>query len=291
MRIAHVRERHAPAGRALAAGRGASTAADGARSLDRPRAGPSAGRRRPTRAGARQRPASAAADDARRPPRARPAGRGAARPRRGLRRRATTTTRRSSTRRTSPSVRPSSARPRSATSTPSRATSGRCGSAAAARSRRRGTGCRSSTSATRRRSAGRTIRSGRRRRRGARLRARGRGPRSTRPAVDLTPSGAEEAIGGYTIFDDWSARDLQREETTVRLGPAKGKDFASSFGPWLVTPDELADARVGDRLRPGDDRRGERDRDQPRPLVRRAVLVRRRCSPAPRPTPGCARAT
>jgi fumarylacetoacetate (FAA) hydrolase len=65
------------------------------------------------------------------------------------------------------------------------------------------------------------------------------------PAIDLPPDRAEEAIGGYTIFNDWSARDLQREETVVRLGPAKGKDFASSFGPWLVTPDELADARIG----------------------------------------------
>ena len=65
------------------------------------------------------------------------------------------------------------------------------------------------------------------------------------PAIDLPADRAEEAIGGYTIFDDWSARDLQREETVVRLGPAKGKDFASSFGPWLVTPDELADARSG----------------------------------------------
>jgi fumarylacetoacetate (FAA) hydrolase len=65
------------------------------------------------------------------------------------------------------------------------------------------------------------------------------------PAHDLPPYRAEEAIGGYTIFNDWSARDLQREETAVRLGPAKGKDFASSFGPWLVTPDELADTRSG----------------------------------------------
>jgi fumarylacetoacetate (FAA) hydrolase len=65
------------------------------------------------------------------------------------------------------------------------------------------------------------------------------------PAIDLAPERAEEAIGGYTIFDDWSARDLQREETAVRLGPAKGKDFASSFGPYLVTPEELADARAG----------------------------------------------
>jgi fumarylacetoacetate (FAA) hydrolase len=65
------------------------------------------------------------------------------------------------------------------------------------------------------------------------------------PGRDLTASGAEDAIGGYTILNDWSARDLQRDETTVRLGPAKGKDFAISIGPWLVTPDELTDARSG----------------------------------------------
>jgi fumarylacetoacetate (FAA) hydrolase len=64
------------------------------------------------------------------------------------------------------------------------------------------------------------------------------------PAVDLSPERGEEAIGGYTILNDWSARDLQREETAVRLGPAKGKDFASSIGPWLVTPDELTSARA-----------------------------------------------
>ena len=63
-------------------------------------------------------------------------------------------------------------------------------------------------------------------------------------ARDLAAGQAEAAIGGYLIFNDWSARDLQRDETTVRLGPAKGKDFASSIGPWLVTPDELADARA-----------------------------------------------
>ncbi|MDQ2966279.1 MAG: fumarylacetoacetate hydrolase family protein, partial [Chloroflexota bacterium] len=65
------------------------------------------------------------------------------------------------------------------------------------------------------------------------------------PAADLPAGRAEEAIGGYTILNDWSARDLQREETAVRLGPAKGKDFASTIGPWLVTPDELAGARRG----------------------------------------------
>jgi fumarylacetoacetate (FAA) hydrolase len=63
--------------------------------------------------------------------------------------------------------------------------------------------------------------------------------------TDLPADRAEEAIGGYTILNDWSARDLQREETVVRLGPAKGKDFASSIGPWLVTPDELAGTRRG----------------------------------------------
>jgi fumarylacetoacetate (FAA) hydrolase len=64
------------------------------------------------------------------------------------------------------------------------------------------------------------------------------------PVHDLSADRGEEAIGGYLVFNDWSARDLQREETAVRLGPAKGKDFASSIGPWLVTPDELADART-----------------------------------------------
>ena len=67
------------------------------------------------------------------------------------------------------------------------------------------------------------------------------------PAVDLPAERGEEAIGGYTILNDWSARDLQREETVVRLGPAKGKDFASTIGPWLVTPDELAERASGRR--------------------------------------------
>src|SRR4051795_6582302 len=49
----------------------------------------------------------------------------------------------------------------------------------------------------------------------------------------------EGAIAGFTLFNDWSARDVQRQEMTVGLGPAKGKDFAISLGPWLVTPDEL----------------------------------------------------
>jgi fumarylacetoacetate (FAA) hydrolase len=64
------------------------------------------------------------------------------------------------------------------------------------------------------------------------------------PAFNLSEAQAEEAIGGYFILNDWSARDLQREETAVRLGPAKGKDFATSIGPWIVTPDELTGARA-----------------------------------------------
>jgi fumarylacetoacetate (FAA) hydrolase len=50
---------------------------------------------------------------------------------------------------------------------------------------------------------------------------------------------AGEQIAGFTLLNDWSARDIQRRETAVGLGPAKGKDFATSLGPWLVTPDEL----------------------------------------------------
>ncbi|MFI5225611.1 MAG: fumarylacetoacetate hydrolase family protein [Candidatus Limnocylindrales bacterium] len=71
------------------------------------------------------------------------------------------------------------------------------------------------------------------------------------PIADVSAAAAEDAIGGYTILNDWSARDLQRDETTVRLGPAKGKDFATTIGPWLVTPDELASARTPGGTGPG----------------------------------------
>jgi fumarylacetoacetate (FAA) hydrolase len=53
--------------------------------------------------------------------------------------------------------------------------------------------------------------------------------------------GAEGRIAGFTVLNDWSARDLQKMEMAVGLGPAKGKDFATSLGPALVTPDELGD--------------------------------------------------
>jgi 2-keto-4-pentenoate hydratase/2-oxohepta-3-ene-1,7-dioic acid hydratase in catechol pathway len=52
---------------------------------------------------------------------------------------------------------------------------------------------------------------------------------------------APDYIAGYTLFNDWSARDIQMREMKVGLGPALGKDFANSFGPCLVTADEIAD--------------------------------------------------
>jgi fumarylacetoacetate (FAA) hydrolase len=51
--------------------------------------------------------------------------------------------------------------------------------------------------------------------------------------------GADGQVGGFTVMNDWSARDLQRREMRVGLGPAKGKDFATSLGPVVVTPDEF----------------------------------------------------
>jgi fumarylacetoacetate (FAA) hydrolase len=59
--------------------------------------------------------------------------------------------------------------------------------------------------------------------------------------------GVDGAIGGFTVMNDWSARDVQRQEMRVGLGPAKGKDFATSFGPYVVTPDEL-DGTAGEMI-------------------------------------------
>jgi len=66
-----------------------------------------------------------------------------------------------------------------------------------------------------------------------------------KPGKDIPVEAAADYIAGYTIMNDWSARDVQRKEMLMSLGPAKGKDFATSLGPWLVTPDELADRRAG----------------------------------------------
>jgi 2-keto-4-pentenoate hydratase/2-oxohepta-3-ene-1,7-dioic acid hydratase in catechol pathway len=69
-----------------------------------------------------------------------------------------------------------------------------------------------------------------------------------RAGTNLTPEQAREHIAGYTIFNDWSARDLQGAEMKLGLGPCKGKDFANTLGPWIVTADELEPLREDDRL-------------------------------------------
>jgi fumarylacetoacetate (FAA) hydrolase len=60
-----------------------------------------------------------------------------------------------------------------------------------------------------------------------------------RAGRDIAVEEAADYIAGYMIMNDWSARDLQADERSIGLGPAKAKDFATSLGPWLVTPDEL----------------------------------------------------
>jgi 2-keto-4-pentenoate hydratase/2-oxohepta-3-ene-1,7-dioic acid hydratase in catechol pathway len=67
-----------------------------------------------------------------------------------------------------------------------------------------------------------------------------------RPGRDLSPEAARDHIVGYTIFNDWSARDLQSAEMRVGLGPAKGKDTSTTLGPWLVTADEMEPYRDAD---------------------------------------------
>lgn len=62
-----------------------------------------------------------------------------------------------------------------------------------------------------------------------------------RRGSNLTAAGARDHIAGYTVMNDFSARDIQRKEMKVRLGPAKGKDWATAIGPVLVTPDEIPD--------------------------------------------------
>ena len=62
---------------------------------------------------------------------------------------------------------------------------------------------------------------------------------------DLDPATAEQHLAGYSVLCDWSARDLQGQEMRGHLGPAKGKDGATSFSRYLVTPDELEPYRGG----------------------------------------------
>jgi 2-keto-4-pentenoate hydratase/2-oxohepta-3-ene-1,7-dioic acid hydratase in catechol pathway len=60
---------------------------------------------------------------------------------------------------------------------------------------------------------------------------------------DIPAEDASAYIFGYAVMNDFSARDIQMEEMTCRLGPAKGKDFATAVGPWIVTADEVGNAR------------------------------------------------
>ncbi|CAM5238924.1 fumarylacetoacetate hydrolase family protein [Streptomyces fumanus] len=69
-----------------------------------------------------------------------------------------------------------------------------------------------------------------------------------REGRDLTPELARDHIVGYTVFNDWSARDLQSAEMKVGLGPCKGKDTATTLGPYLVTADELEPHRDAEGL-------------------------------------------
>jgi 2-keto-4-pentenoate hydratase/2-oxohepta-3-ene-1,7-dioic acid hydratase in catechol pathway len=62
-----------------------------------------------------------------------------------------------------------------------------------------------------------------------------------RPGADVAVEDAESHIFGLTCFNDWSARDVLRDEVAMGMGPAKAKDFATSIGPWLVTIDEVPD--------------------------------------------------
>jgi len=63
----------------------------------------------------------------------------------------------------------------------------------------------------------------------------------SREGRNISVDRALDYVAGYTLMNDVSARDIQRKEMACRLGPAKGKDFATVLGPWLVTPDELPD--------------------------------------------------
>ena len=62
--------------------------------------------------------------------------------------------------------------------------------------------------------------------------------------MNINAENADEYIGGFMILNDLSARELQMEEMKLNLGPAKGKDFASMFGPYLVTSKELENYKV-----------------------------------------------
>jgi 2-keto-4-pentenoate hydratase/2-oxohepta-3-ene-1,7-dioic acid hydratase in catechol pathway len=102
-----------------------------------------------------------------------------------------------------------------------------------------------------------------------------------RGGTSLRLEDADEVVAGFTVMNDWSARDVQRREMAQSLGPAKGKDFATSLGPALVTAAEFAPGglrevpsavmtvgHLRDRLHPGAVA-GPRGRQVPVPGARR----------------------
>ena len=261
MRLAHVRERHAPAGAPWRLAAALDPAATSWLDIEIARRRAVAARPGLAHDSVLHRQPVTTLDDhlgARTP------GRGARGSRRGVRAREPRMTTRPRRRR--PRVRAADppAVLASATSTPSSGTSARCGSGAARRSPRRGTGCRSSTSRTSRSCGVRARPSGRH---GAR-RSSTTSSRSARSSTRRRPTcpleRGEEAIGGFFILNDWSARDLQRDETTrpARAGQGQGlRDVDRALA---------GDARrAGRPSSPGLDRAGPRH-DGDRPDRRRA---------------------
>ena len=301
MRIAHVRERHAPAGAPwrLAA------ALDGEQALhwlDLEVARRRAWRRMPNRAH-NSACFTAADDDARRAPRTRSAGRRAGRAGRRL-----PAARRSRRRRR----RAGGGRPRLRAAGPAAADVPRLLRLRAARRddvgppRRRDprgvvSGCRSSTSRTSPRCAARASPCGRRAAARSSTSSSRSGRSSTRPVLDLTAERAEEAIGGYFVAqrlvgagpparrDDGPAgpgegQGLRDDHRAVDRDAGRARRSARAAG--ATAPDLAMTAVVRARRRHGSRRRGVA-----RLVVERALLVRRRCSRAPRPTSASGRAT
>ena len=112
---------------------------------------------------------------------------------------------------------------------------------------------------------------------------------SSRSRPSSAAARASSRIAGFTLMNDWSARDVQAREVTVGLGPRKAKDFGTSLGPWLVTPDELPyeDGRL--RLEARVLVNGERADRAPTPPS--STSPGRRSSPTRPATRGCDRAT
>ena len=289
MRIAHVRERHAPAGApwrlAAALGPPARTAPLPGEWLDLEIA------RRRLVAEIPERAHNsvlfrAAHPDARRPPR------GGAPDRRARRDRRRPTGRRGAdddallARTTWSSGHRSCARRACATSTRSRDTSGRCGLVAVARSPRRGSGCRSSTSRTSPRSAGRTSRSGRRAAAPSSTSSSRSAPSSTRRPATSRRTARRRPSAATASSTTGRPATSSATRRPSGSGRPRARTSRRTIGPWIVTPDELADARAPGATGPAlamtaavTDATGTRHADQPGHVGGCAVQLRRDARP------------